>query len=49
MLNITKLRRIAAIAVISAFAAGAATSAVAETTWEKEHPRRDQVNDRLAN
>lgn len=23
--------------------------AMAETQWEKEHPRRDQVNDRLAN
>lgn len=22
---------------------------MAETQWEKEHPRRDQVNDRLAN
>src|SRR5437868_15488721 len=25
------------------------TSAMAETAWEKSHPRRDQVNDRLAN
>src|SRR5258708_26382314 len=24
------------------------TGAVAETRWEKAHPRRDQVNDRLA-
>jgi len=26
-----------------------ATAALAETPWEKAHPRRDQVNDRLAN
>ena len=25
-----------------------ATSAFAETAWERNHPRRDQVNDRLA-
>jgi len=25
------------------------TSAMAETQWERHHPRRDQVNDRLAN
>lgn len=25
-----------------------ATSAFAETAWERHHPRRDQVNDRLA-
>ena len=24
-------------------------AAVAETKWERNHPRRDQVNDRLAN
>ncbi len=27
----------------------APTMASAETKWEKSHPRRDQVNDRLAN
>ena len=26
-----------------------AGSAFAETSWERNHPRRDQVNDRLAN
>jgi hypothetical protein len=26
-----------------------ATSAFAETAWERNHPRREQVNDRLAN
>ncbi len=27
---------------------GMASSVLAETRWEKSHPRRDQVNDRLA-
>ncbi|MDP9108164.1 MAG: hypothetical protein M3N23_03720 [Pseudomonadota bacterium] len=27
----------------------ASSSAMAETKWEKNHPRRDQVNDRLHN
>jgi len=39
------------IAVVLATAAVTvfASSAMAETQWEKDHPRRDQVNDRLAN
>lgn len=28
---------------------GVAGAASAETQWERDHPRRDQVNDRLAN
>ena len=35
--------------LISISLAGAATTALADTTWEQNHPRRDQVNDRLAN
>jgi hypothetical protein len=35
---------------LSSFAQGAsAPAARPETKWEKNHPRRDQVNDRLAN
>jgi len=35
---------------LSALLVGAASVAHAgETKWEKNHPRRDQVNDRLAN
>jgi len=30
-------------------ALGFSTASMAETKWEKQHPRRDQVNDRLAN
>jgi len=32
-----------------AVAGGAVSAAFAETQWERNHPRRDQVNDRLAN
>jgi hypothetical protein len=40
--------------IITALAAGflvigLAGSAMAESQWDKDHPRRDQVNDRLAN
>jgi hypothetical protein len=36
--------------VVSFAVVGAAVSiASAETQWERNHPRRDQVNDRLAN
>ena len=37
------------IAVLTSFIAAAASSAMAETTFEQNHPRRDQVNDRLQN
>jgi hypothetical protein len=29
--------------------ASSISGAIAETKWERNHPRRDQVNDRLAN
>jgi hypothetical protein len=35
--------------VITAALAGAAGTAGADTTWQKNHPRREQVNNRLAN
>jgi hypothetical protein len=39
-----------AVFVISLAVVGSAVSAAfAETQWERNHPRRDQVNDRLAN
>jgi len=37
------------IAAAAFVAAGALGTAHAETQWEKNHPRRDQVNDRLEN
>jgi hypothetical protein len=39
-----------AIFVLSfAVVSSAVSAAFAETQWERNHPRRDQVNDRLAN
>jgi len=49
MSKIRTARKAIAIALVACFAAGAAGSAIAETQWDKDHPRRDQVNDRLKN
>jgi len=38
-----------AIVLAAGITTAFAGSALAETQWEKNHPRRDQVNDRLAN
>jgi len=35
------------LAVASVFAVGIAGSAMADTAWQKAHPRREQVNNRL--
>jgi hypothetical protein len=37
------------IAITTAFAVAVAGNAMAETQWQKDHPRRTQVNHRLAN
>lgn len=49
MLKIGNTRKAVLAAVMALFASTIASSAMAETQWEKNHPRRDQVNDRLAN
>jgi len=49
MLKIGNTRKAVLAAVMALFASTVASSAMAETQWEKNHPRRDQVNDRLAN
>lgn len=36
-----------ALAVAGAFAVGIAGSAMADTPWQKAHPRREEVNNRL--
>ena len=36
-------------AALTAALAGVAATALADTQWEKDHPRREQVNNRLAN
>lgn len=37
------------VALVAALAAGTAAQVLAETKWQKNHPRREQVNGRLAN
>ncbi|HEY6984147.1 hypothetical protein [Reyranella sp.] len=47
---ITRRLAKAVIAILAGtLAIGVAGSAFAETQWEQNHPRRDQVNDRLEN
>lgn len=51
-MNTRTTKAIAATIVLSLFAFGGNAMARGqdkETKWEKSHPRRDQVNDRLAN
>ena len=45
------IRTALTVAVVSLSLAGLATSAMADndTKWQKNHPRREQVNNRLAN
>lgn len=38
-----------AVALVAMLLGSISTGAMAEGQWAKEHPRRDQVNDRLAN
>lgn len=47
MLNATRHRRLVALALGVLLSSVVAGNAMAETKWEKAHPRRDQVNDRL--
>ena len=46
---LTSTRKAVTVLLMSISLSGVAASALAETQWEREHPRRDQVNDRLAN
>lgn len=41
--------KVLSIAAISAALAGIAGTAMADTKWQQNHPRREQVNNRLAN
>ena len=45
----TILAKAAAVVLAAVSLTVFAGSAFAETQWDKNHPRRDQVNDRLAN
>lgn len=45
----SKFRKTLIFAAATAMLAGVIGTASAETTWQKNHPRRAQVNHRLAN
>jgi CRISPR/Cas system Type II protein with McrA/HNH and RuvC-like nuclease domain len=45
----TSSRAVALAILGGVFAAGLAASAMAESKWAKDHPRRHEVNERLAN
>jgi len=47
MSKIVRVPRVIALAVASVLAIGVAGSAMADTPWQKAHPRREQVNNRL--
>jgi hypothetical protein len=43
------VRKIFMVAAITVSLAGLTANAFADSTWQKNHPRREQVNNRLAN
>jgi hypothetical protein len=43
------VRTFVTVAAATLALSGLATSAMAETQWQKDHPRRTEVNNRLAN
>jgi hypothetical protein len=45
----SKLSRILTLAVAAAALTGFASTSFAQTQWDKDHPRRAEVNGRLAN
>ena len=47
--TMTALHKTVAFVISFALVGGSITAAFAETQWERNHPRRDQVNDRLSN
>jgi hypothetical protein len=42
-------RKFLTVAAVALSLAGLATTSFADTAWQKHHPRREQVNHRLAN
>jgi hypothetical protein len=47
MSKIVRVPRVIALTLAGVFAVGVAGSAMADTQWQKNHPRREQVNNRL--
>ena len=45
----TSTRKLLTVAAVSLSLAGLASTSFADTAWQKAHPRREQVNNRLAN
>ena len=45
----TRLKSLTALALATTLAAGLASSASADTIWQENHPRREEVNGRLNN
>jgi len=45
----SKFSRILTLAAASVALSGLTTAALAQTQWQKDHPRRTEVNGRLAN
>lgn len=43
------IRTALTVAAVTLSLSGLATNAMADTQWQKTHPRREQVNNRLAN
>src|SRR5215472_15951059 len=48
MSEIVTIRRLIGLAVAGVVAVGIAGTAMADTPWQKAHPRREQVNNRLS-
>ncbi|HTD06737.1 hypothetical protein [Undibacterium sp.] len=42
-------KAVALVGIVGIFATVAGSSFAADTTWQKNHPRREQVNNRLGN
>jgi hypothetical protein len=48
MSNVNRRTHLIAVSLVALLSGAIASTAVAGTKWERAHPRRDQVNDRLA-
>src|SRR3982074_16528 len=46
---LTSFRKVLTVTAVTLSLAGLSATALADTQWQKSHPRREQVNNRLAN
>jgi hypothetical protein len=49
VMSLNSIRKALTVAAATAALAGIAGNALADTQWQKDHPRRTEVNNRLAN